>query len=302
MSSQTLAGSWHSYWETIVRSEPEWIKENVQITRRWLKSFRINSDRNSAGYDWIGRGRLCEEHIFSITFRVTRSGAHSIGTGMFLRHMEGAYLVGHWYGFSNDNALVTGRWVLVRPGRDPKPVIERVYGENALEAFCRSSDTSFSTPIQRKVFISYRHKDTIAISNAIQSRLAEILGEKNVFADFPRIQPGSNFYKEIDREISKCDTMLVLIGPNWINSRDTADRRQLDNPNDMVRMEIRAAIEREVTIVPVLIDDTPMPRESELPDEIGPLCSRHAETFRNAEFRHSIQKIVNLVTRPRDKL
>jgi hypothetical protein len=220
---------------------------------------------------------------------------------MFLRNMEGVYLVGHWYGFSNDSALVTGRWVIVKPGRDARPIIEKFYGESAVESFRRSLETSFSMPIQRVVFISYRRNDTVTISNPIQKELAGIFGEENVFADFQRIPAGSNFYDEIDREIRRCDTILVLIGPNWLSSRDAAGRRRLDDPNDVVRMEILAAIKRKIAIVPVLIDDTPLPQENDLPEEIRSLCHHQTVVFRNSEFRYSIRKIVDLVRRPRDK-
>jgi hypothetical protein len=192
-----------------------------------------------------------------------------------------------------------GRWLFVKPERDPKSIISKFWGKDALDSFLRSEETLFAAPLQRRIFISYRRMDSIETSNSIQRELSAIFGEENVFTDFQRIPAGSDYYQEIEREIGKCDTVLVLIGPNWLNAREKDRRRRLESKDDMVRMEILAAINRQVAIVPVLIDGTPIPLESELPDELRPLCKRQAVNFRHTDFRHSIESIVRLVRRPR---
>jgi hypothetical protein len=34
MSGKTISGRWDSYWETTVKTEPEWIQENIEITQK----------------------------------------------------------------------------------------------------------------------------------------------------------------------------------------------------------------------------------------------------------------------------
>lgn len=45
----------------------------------------------------------------------------------------------------------------------------------------------------------------------------------------------------LSKQAVACDVMLVIIGPNWLDARDEAGARRLDNPNDFVRIEVEAA-------------------------------------------------------------
>jgi len=54
--------------------------------------------------------------------------------------------------------------------------------------------------------------------------------------------------------------MLAVIGPDW--NRRIAE---LQNSGDWVRRELEAGLQRRLLMVPVLVDDAPLPRESDLP-------------------------------------
>ena len=43
-------------------------------------------------------------------------------------------------------------------------------------------------------------------------------------------------------------------------SADKDNQRRLDDPNDFVRIEIEAALERNVRVIPVLVDGATMPQ------------------------------------------
>ena len=58
--------------------------------------------------------------------------------------------------------------------------------------------------------------------------------------------------------------MLALIGRRWLTITDEDGRRRLDNPSDFVRLEIEAAITRNVRIIPILVDGARMPRADDL--------------------------------------
>ncbi|MGO9172242.1 MAG: toll/interleukin-1 receptor domain-containing protein [Rhodomicrobium sp.] len=127
-----------------------------------------------------------------------------------------------------------------------------------------------------KIFISYRRQDTKAIAGRILDRLEAKFGRNDVFMDIDAIPPGVDFHDWISNQISTALVVLALIGPNWVNARDEAGNRRLDDPNDFVRLELEAAITRKIPLVPVLIDGALLPRTDELPESLGPLVRRNA--------------------------
>ena len=76
--------------------------------------------------------------------------------------------------------------------------------------------------------------------------------------------------------------MIVLIGAAWSSVKDRTGQRRLDLPKDWVRQEIEVALRREIPIIPVRIQGTPMPSEDELPPSIADLTS-----FQSAEVTDS---------------
>src|SRR5262245_58499308 len=59
---------------------------------------------------------------------------------------------------------------------------------------------------------------------------------------------------------------LAVIGPNWLDAKDSDGRRRLDNPDDFVTIEISAALLRNIRVIPVLVDGARPPKADQLPD------------------------------------
>ena len=64
--------------------------------------------------------------------------------------------------------------------------------------------------------------------------------------------------------------LLALIGRNWLSQGADASPR-INDPKDYVRLEISAALSRNVRVLPVLIDGARMPSELELPESLRKL-------------------------------
>lgn len=126
------------------------------------------------------------------------------------------------------------------------------------------------------VFMSYRRGDTGGYAAHLADNLVHHYGEENVFRDVDSISPGEDFYAKIRAEVESCDVALVLIGKGWLSAVDDDGGRRLDNPRDFVRLEIEAALTKQVPIIPVLFQGARMPREEELPDAIRDLSRRNA--------------------------
>ena len=90
-----------------------------------------------------------------------------------------------------------------------------------------------------KIFLSYRREDTAGFALALFGRLEQSFPAECLFMDVEGdIKAGQDFVRVLEEQVSACDAMLVLIGPNWLTVRDNAGRRRLDNPGDFVRIEI----------------------------------------------------------------
>jgi hypothetical protein len=106
----------------------------------------------------------------------------------------------------------------------------------------------------RGVFLSYRREDGAPYARLLKSELRERLPDTQVFMDLDSIQPGQDFTEVIARALDSCAVLVILLGPQWATLTDEEGPRRLDDPDDYVRSEVRTALERDVPVIPVLID------------------------------------------------
>ena len=110
-----------------------------------------------------------------------------------------------------------------------------------------------------KLFISYRRDDSAGHAGRVHDRLEREFGRNLLFMDVNSVPLGVNFVKVLGEEIAKCDTLLAIIGPNWLDARDENRHRRLDKPDDFVRVEIETALKRGIPVIPVLLEGTRIP-------------------------------------------
>jgi hypothetical protein len=154
-----------------------------------------------------------------------------------------------------------------------------------------------------KIFISYRRDDSAGHAGRVHDRLVTEFGRDVLFMDVDAVPLGSNFVKVLGEEVGKCDMLLAVIGPHWLEIKDEHGRRRLDDPADFVRVEIAAALERDIPVVPILLESTSVPRAEELPEELKELTLRNALYVRHASFHADIDKLLRFLRttwRPRE--
>jgi TIR domain len=155
----------------------------------------------------------------------------------------------------------------------------------------------------RKIFINYRRGDSAGTAGRLRDRLAHAFGTDNLFMDVDNIPAGIDFVNHLSAQVAICDVFLVVIGSSWLNIKDESGHRRLDDPDDFVRLEIAAALSRNIPVIPVTIDGADLPKANELPDTLAPLVRRQAVQLHNAHFRQDvealIEKIGNLFTSER---
>jgi hypothetical protein len=86
--------------------------------------------------------------------------------------------------------------------------------------------------------------------------------------------------------------MLAVIGPNWSDARDEEGKRRLDDPNDFVRVEIAAALQRKIPVIPILLDGAKIPKANELPNDLKDLTSRNGLDVRHASFHEDMDRLI----------
>jgi hypothetical protein len=141
------------------------------------------------------------------------------------------------------------------------------------------------------VFISYRRDDSGGFAGRIYDRLTIKLGRESVFFDVDNIAPGLNFFDVLSERVAKCDALVAVIGRNWISSANKDNRRRLDDPNDFVRIEIEAALERGVRVIPVLVDGATMPNPDDLPESLKKLARRQGIEISLTRFDSDVERL-----------
>src|SRR5205807_7936552 len=125
------------------------------------------------------------------------------------------------------------------------------------------------------IAISYRREDSTPVAGRLQDRLSTEFGVENVFMDFDSIPYGVDFREHIKRTLERADVVVAVVGPGWLGAQKEALRR-IDDPSDFVRLEIAGALQRGIPVIPVLVDDTLMPKADALPPDLQSFAFRNA--------------------------
>ena len=148
-----------------------------------------------------------------------------------------------------------------------------------------------------KVFICYRRQDTSYVTTMIYEFLRTRFGRKNIFMDVDTIPPGADFRQCLREAVGRADAVLVVIGPEWLVDRH--GKRRLDNPRDFVRIEVEAALQGDVRVIPILLRDAAMPSPNDLPESICHLSFRNAVHVRpGRDFRGDMRRLIRALEFP----
>jgi TIR domain-containing protein len=148
--------------------------------------------------------------------------------------------------------------------------------------------------VQGRVFISYRRNDSAGYAGRLYDRLADRLGYDRVFMDVDSIEPGVDFGEVIQAAVASCQVLVALIGPGWL-ATDQEGHKRLDDPDDIVRLELEAALSRNIRVIPVLIAGASMPSRQDLPTAVAPLAQRHAFRLSHESFRSDSDHLLHVV-------
>ena len=145
-----------------------------------------------------------------------------------------------------------------------------------------------------QIFISYRRDDAAYVTGHINDRLRREFGDESIFTDVDRIALGVDFRTTLDRMVSKCQILLAVIGDDWLTVRNQEGEFRLQDPADFVRIEIESALQRDIPVIPLLVEGTQMPSEEDLPESLKDLAFRNGTQIRpEPDFHTDIERLIN---------
>ncbi len=142
------------------------------------------------------------------------------------------------------------------------------------------------------IFISYRREDSAGFARGLFQSLTVRFGSDQVFMDVEDIELGLDFVEAIDKSLTSCGVLLVLIGKEWLSCVDEDGQPRLDNPEDFVRMEVASALHRNVRVIPVLVRGGAMPKPEQLPEELRLLTRRQALELHHDRWSADIERLI----------
>ena len=141
----------------------------------------------------------------------------------------------------------------------------------------------------KSIFISYRRDDSSANTGRIYDRLIQKFDQQSIFKDVDAIPIGVDFRKHLEKQVTGCRVLLAIIGPRW------ADNDRLQDEGDFVRIEIEYGLDpdRDILVVPVLVDNSSMPSTDQLPDSLKDFAFRNAIQVRpDPDFHKDMDKLI----------
>ena len=149
-----------------------------------------------------------------------------------------------------------------------------------------------------RIFISYRRDDSAGHTGRLYDRLSDYFGPDSVFMDVDTIRPGRDFVDAVQNAVGSCDGLVAVIGTEWLSITDTTGNHRLDDPDDLVRLEVATALERGIRVIPVLVQGARMPNAADLPEGLKELATRNAQEISDRRFHSDVQSLIEVLRTP----
>ena len=151
---------------------------------------------------------------------------------------------------------------------------------------------------ERPIFISYRRQDADGHARLLYDRLRRWFGADQVFYDHADLQAGDAFHPKLEVAVQAARVTLVVIAPEWLR---VVNERAKSGVFDVVRFEVKTALQQRQTVIPVLMGGASMfgvPALDEvLRDDLGALCGSDAFAFgqKQEQWDHDARRLCHLL-------
>jgi hypothetical protein len=135
------------------------------------------------------------------------------------------------------------------------------------------------------ILISCRQADAGASAIALRDDLAQVFGDDRVFLGKDALK-AENWHEQVQGELEKCKVLLLVIGPRWLTITEEQNRPPIQLRDDLHRQEIAFLLDQSnVTVIPVFVEQSVVPRADQLPPDLQRLTSRQARSIASDQAR-----------------
>ena len=135
------------------------------------------------------------------------------------------------------------------------------------------------------VFMNYRVREQPGYAILLHHAIAERFGDDQVFIASRSIDPGEDFVREVFATLRRCEVLLALIGPHWLDHLGESEQ-------DWVQRELREAFAAGVRVIPVLLEDAVLPAEHQLPADLTALARCQCLRVRHYSFETDMGRLM----------
>ena len=198
-----------------------------------------------------------------------------------------------WAVFGSRSTVESKVVVNERPSEPPAPEAAAAKPEPEPRAAPHSAPPPAASVRTARLFISYRREDSPDVAGRIYDRLVQRFGKEQVFKDVDSIPLGVDFRKHLHQVVGNCDLVLAVLGRDWLNAANAAGARRLDDLKDFVRIELEAALQRDIPVIPILVRGASVPLETDLPESLAPFAYRNGIPVRaDPDFHHDMDRLI----------
>lgn len=149
---------------------------------------------------------------------------------------------------------------------------------------------------QPAIFICYRrHGEGSGYGGRVADKLVRHFGPEQCFRDVENIEAGVDFVESITHAVDACQVLVVVIGPDWATQPGSDSRPRIEDPADFVRIEVSAALRRNIRVVPVLVGGAELPSEDQLPDDLKALNRRQAQELTDSRWDYDTDRLIETI-------
>lgn len=169
----------------------------------------------------------------------------------------------------------------------------RITAEQAHSELKAATQSKAAREATVSIFVSYRRVDSAEMTGFIAAALKQRFGEKGVFMDVDSIPVGVDFRAYIVATLRKCKACLVVIGPDWLETKGPSGTRRIDDPEDLVRIEVETALRLGVPVAPLMVRGAELPKPHMLPESVRELTDRNGLPIRpHPDFDNDIERLL----------
>ena len=150
---------------------------------------------------------------------------------------------------------------------------------------------------RRSIFLSYRRSDSQAWTGRLSDDLRQYYGSSVVYRDLDSNRGAQNYIEQINDALSRSRVVIAIIGPNWATAIGPDGVSRLDDSNDLVRLELEAALMSGIAIVPVIAGSAVPPSSGQLPQSLASVSRLQAQRLSDEDWPYDFGRLIETLER-----